>query len=96
MDKIVRSGVTDTLVGFEIIENEDVLDETTAFNFIFSNGSRSGDDEYYDEYYDEEERATHMLPKDADKIIRKINVYYTPGGCIAGFVFFDWDGKVIR
>jgi hypothetical protein len=94
IDQIVRSGVTNSLAGFEIIENKDVLDETTAFNFILSNGSRSTQDDYYDEYYDEE-IETHMLPKDADKIIRSVNVYYQPGGCIAGFVFRDEDGKLL-
>ena len=79
-------GVLPTLVGFE---NEEEYGTGTRFNFILSNGTRSTQREE-----NWPTSHSHMIPKDALKKIRSVNIHYY-NDSIRGFSFFDKDGSLI-
>ena len=58
------------------------------FNVILSNGQRSTQRDQGTTYF------THMLPKDAHKLIRSAEIYYNTS-CIWGFHFFDQNHSLI-
>ncbi len=57
-------------------------------NFILSNGQQSTQIDEDETYYD------HMIPNDAHKRIRYVEIYYLID-CITGFSFLDKEGALI-
>jgi hypothetical protein len=82
------NGVLYSLSGFEISLPDG---EGVHLNFVLSNGARSTqiaqrDDDLY--YFD------HMIPADALKRIRSVNIHYNDY-YITGFFFFDKNGALL-
>ena len=73
------------LTGFEINKQDG---SGQFLNFILSNGVRSKQkDRYYPTDY------THMLPEDAEKRIRSVEIFY--GDIVYGFLFFDKNNTLL-
>ena len=80
------------LVGFENVKKNGF--KGMRFNFILSNGARSWQRDYKYRTDESCEYFTHMMPKDAHKKIKMVDIYFTvrddgKNGKIGSFQFLD-------